>query len=217
MSDLNWKEQNDRDKELDELLRSSREFLDGETPAATEPEEPEEIQEPSGMEPLIQDTTKAVEFEPDFGSTFGDYGVYEGDQEETESEAPTKKRRWHLKRFRIPTIFKVLIYIALLLVVGYFAGQFAWNCVDDAAALTRPDEEIIVEISDADDLDGIAKTLKTAGAIEYEWLFKLYCKVTKSEHYFDPGVYVIKGSYDYHALVNNLMATAGNRETIRRL
>ena len=98
--------------------------------------------------------------------------------------------------------------------LGKLAAKWGWRWADDVLALTRPDEDVEVIINESDDLDEITATLKEAGAIEYEWLFKLYCKFSGSEHYFDPGVYTINLTYDYHALVNNLMASAGSREVV---
>ena len=151
-------------------------------------------------------------FTPDFGNTFDDYGEYS----EPVSEAPVRPvmRKRHLKRIRFPRLLWVALFLALAVASGILAAKWGWRWADDVLALTRPDRYVEVVINDNDDLDDITKTLKDVGAIEYEWLFKLYCKFSGSEHYFDPGVYKINLTYDYHALVNNLMASAGSRETV---
>ena len=151
-------------------------------------------------------------FTPDFGSAFDDYGDYR----EPAAEAPARKtkRPRHLKRFRFPRLVWIALFVAIAVGLGNLAAQLGWKWADDVLALTRSDENVEVIINATDDLDDIAATLKEVGAIEYEWLFKLYCKFSGSEHYFDPGVYTINLTYDYHALVNNLMASAGSRETI---
>ena len=115
---------------------------------------------------------------------------------------------------RIPKLLILAAYFALVVVVGLLAAKIGWKLADDVLALTRPDESIEITISENDTLDSVTAKLKKAGAVKYEWLFKLYCKVRKQEDFFDPGVYSIKLSYDYHALVNYLMASAGNRKTI---
>ncbi len=159
---------------------------------------------------LRQDETQV--FTPDFGNTFDDYGEYQEPAAEPPAKAEKRPRR--LKRLRFPRLFWVLLFVGIAVGLGLLAAKWGWKWADDVLALTRPDEYVEVEINDNDDLDTITATLKEAGAIEYEWLFKLYCKFTGSENYFDPGVYKIKLSYDYHALVNNLMASAGSREVI---
>lgn len=152
-------------------------------------------------------------FTPDFGSTFDDYGEYS----EPVTEAPVRasKRARHVKRIRFPRLIWLAVYVAVAVGLGLLGAKWGWKWADDVLALTRPDEVVEIVINENDDLDDISLTLKEAGAIEYEWLFKLYCKVSHSEHYFDPGVYRINLTYDYHALVNNLMASAGSRETIK--
>ena len=151
-------------------------------------------------------------FTPDFGNAFDDYGEYQ----EPAVTPPNRqaKRKRHLKRFRFPRLIWVALFAAIAVGLGLLAAQLGWTWADDVLALTRPDQNVEVVINDTDDLDDIALTLKEAGAIEYEWLFKLYCKFSGSENYFDPGVYTINLTYDYHALVNNLMASAGSRETV---
>ena len=115
---------------------------------------------------------------------------------------------------QFPWVLKLVIYLLVVVAIGALAAKYAWKFADDVLALTRPEKTVEVTIHEKDDLDDITSTLKDVGAIEYEWLFKLYCKFTGSEDYFDPGVYNISLTYDYHALVNNLMASAGSRETV---
>ena len=151
-------------------------------------------------------------FEPDFGHTFDDYGEYE----EPKPQPVVRRIRKPslIKKVRIPKLLILAVYFALVVVVGLLAAKIGWKLADDVLALTRPDESIEITISENDTLDSVTAKLKKAGAVKYEWLFKLYCKVRKQEDFFDPGVYSIKLSYDYHALVNYLMASAGNRKTI---
>ena len=157
-------------------------------------------------------TDETQVFTPDFGNAFDDYGEYR-EPSVTPPEKQTRRKR-HLKRFRFPRLIWVALFAAIAVGLGLLAAKWGWMWADDVLALTRPDQNVEVVINESDDLDDIAATLKDAGAIEYEWLFKLYCKFSGSEHYFDPGVYTINLTYDYHALVNNLMASAGSRETV---
>ncbi len=151
-------------------------------------------------------------FTPDFGSAFDDYGEYR----EPTAEPPIRetRRKRHIKRLRFPRLVWVALAVVIAVELGKLAAKWGWEWADDVLALTRPDENVEVVINEGDNLDDITATLKEAGAIEYEWLFKLYCKFSGSEDYFDPGVYTINLTYDYHALVNNLMASASSRETV---
>lgn len=151
-------------------------------------------------------------FEPDFGHTFDDYGEYE----EPKPQPVVRRIRKPslIKKVRFPKFLILVIYFALVVGLGLLLAKVGWKLADDVLALTRPDESVEIIISENDTLDSVTTKLKDAGAIKYEWLFKLYCKVSKKQNFFDPGVYSIKLSYDYHALVNYLMASAGNRKTI---
>lgn len=151
-------------------------------------------------------------FEPDFGHTFDDYGEYE----EPKPQPVVRRIRKPslIKKVRFPKLLILVIYFALVIGLGLLLAKVGWKLADDVLGLTRPDESVEIVISENDTLDSVTTKLKDSGAIKYEWLFKLYCKVRKQEDFFDPGVYSIKLSYDYHALVNYLMASAGNRKTI---
>ena len=151
-------------------------------------------------------------FEPDFGNAFDDYGDY---------RAPTAEPVVHrirkpslIKKIKIPKLLFFAVYFAIVVGLGILAGNFAWKSADDALGLTREEKEVEIIITDKDDLDDVAQKLKEAGAINSEWLFKTYCKVTGKENFFDPGIYTIKQYYDFNAITNNLMAGAANRETV---
>ena len=180
-----------------------------------EPDEVDRIIEEVRAEyaPEPEPTQPQDAFEPDFGNAFDDYGDYVDEEPEHEPAGKVKRKR-HLKRMQFPWVLKLVIYLLVVVAIGALAAKYAWKFADDVLALTRPEKTVEVTIHEKDDLDDITSTLKDVGAIEYEWLFKLYCKFTGSEDYFDPGVYNISLTYDYHALVNNLMASAGSRETV---
>ena len=187
-----------QDASVDDLLRDAYDSLDD--PEQTAPEAPD------------TPTDRADDFELDFGDAFDEYGEFDGNEPAPEQPEPEKPRR-NLKRVRFPSFLLVIAWFALIVGLSVWAAGFAWSCIDDAAGLTRPDQNVEIRIDDNDTLDTISEKLKDAGAIEKEWLFKLYCKFSHSENYFDPGVYNINLTYDYHALVNNLMAGASTRET----
>ncbi len=182
-------ENNENRQSVDELIASAREVL-----------------------PSDQATDNADSFEPDFGHAFDDYGEYE----EPKPQPVVRRIRKPslIKKVRFPRLLILAIYFALVVGLGLLLAKVGWNLADDVLALTRPDDLAEISISDNDTLDTVTAKLKEAGAVKYEWLFKLYCKVSDNEEFFDSGVYNIKLSYDYHALVNYLMASAGNRQTI---
>ncbi len=64
------------------------------------------------------------------------------------------------------------------------------------------------------DIDYVAEELKSAGLIQYKWLFKLFCKVSKADTKLDPGEYELKSSYDYRALVGKMQKNSGAAATV---
>lgn len=186
------------DEEIDELIQDAQTYF-------STPTEDERKPDSDGY------------FEPDFGNAFDDYGAYDEETLHRQHQAfPAETRKWkrHLKKFKFPALVKLAIYFAIVALLSVLLARAVWAMADDVLALTRPDIDVEITINETDTLDEIAEKLKDAGAIKYEWLFKLYCKFTESENYFDPGVYTVSLTCDYHALVNNLMATAGTRETV---
>ena len=64
------------------------------------------------------------------------------------------------------------------------------------------------------DIDYVADELKSAGLIQYKWLFKLFCKVSKADTKIEPGEYELRSSYDYRALVGKMRKNSGAAATV---
>lgn len=54
------------------------------------------------------------------------------------------------------------------------------------------------------DIDFVASVLKDAGLIEYEFLFKLYSKLSHADYKIEPGTYELSTNFDYRALVKKM-------------
>lgn len=183
------------------------------------------------------------EFMPDFGDAFDDYGVYDepavhlpqmgsyeaGGYEEPDYEEqpyepyedegedappPKKPKRKHRRRF-VPLFVKVLLYLVLVGVAAVGLGYGAWECAQDVLAFGRSDDTLTVTIKQGDTVGDIAMMLKEKGVIKYPWLFEFYCDFTDSNDTMDPGTYEISYNFDYHALVEGMIANSPNRTTVR--
>jgi conserved hypothetical protein, YceG family len=64
------------------------------------------------------------------------------------------------------------------------------------------------------DINFLSDQLKNAGLIEYEWLFKLFCRVSNADTKVDPGEYELKSSYDYRSLIQNMRIGSGGMQTV---
>ncbi len=154
-----------------------------------------------------------ADFTPDFGDAFNDYGDYNDyDAEpEEEEEAPKKRRR---RRRIIPLYLKILIYVVVVSLVAVAAGFIAWECAQDVLAFGRSSDEVEVTIEDGATLDDIAQMLQDKGLIQHPWLFKLYCKFTKSADAMVPGTYKLHYNYDYHAINSGMRKNSKNRTEV---
>lgn len=178
------------------------------------------------------------DFTPDFGDAFKGYGEYRepepqepvqeenesdgedcdedyDDEDEAEDAPPPEKPKQKRRKRIVPLFVKVILYVVIVGLVAVGFGYGAWECAQDVLAFGRSDETLTVTIDDGDTVEDIAAMLKEHGVIKYPWLFKLYCDFTDSETTMDPGTYVICYNYDYHALVNNMIANSPNRTTVR--
>lgn len=159
-------------------------------------------------------------FEPDFGTAFDDYGDYSDDEEAEEpdelqaaeqEETPRRKKR---KKKRTPILVRLILYAAMVTLLGCGMGMFAWECAQDVLALGHENHTITVTVGKNDTIDDVTNTLYTKGLIRHKWLFGIYCDLTHAEEKIDPGTYELNSLYDYHALVNGMIETAGTRATV---
>lgn len=131
-----------------------------------------------------------------------------------------------------------LMYFTFILCLSIIFACVAWMAAADALALTHgsfEDTVILptsifsaktVDVEDEDgnvtgtkkvssaDIDYVADTLKENGFIQYKWLFKFFCKISKADQKLDPGEYTLKSSFDYRALVKHMQIGAGAAKTV---
>ncbi len=128
--------------------------------------------------------------------------------------------------FGIPHFLTTVIWIALIALIGLTLGRTGWLCLSDLFAFGKPDQEVVVEITNEDvqildddtvkvDIDAIALKLKDAGLIEYPSLFKFFAStLTSKAQRIEPGVYVLNTLYDYNAITNNLRSVHSSRKEV---
>lgn len=131
-----------------------------------------------------------------------------------------------------------LMFFVFILCVSVVLACVAWMAASDALALNKDDFSAVVslpmsifesETVDTFDEDGnktgtervtsadisyIADELKSAGLIEYKWLFEAFCKLSHADTKVDPGEYELESSYDYRALIKNMQTGSGATVTI---
>ncbi len=199
-----------------------------------QPSIPVQEQSQSVIAPQEEPAAQELDFMPDFGDAFSDYGVYEqplqqdvisyGEYEEYDNEEeeaaeddvppPEKPKRKTGKRF-IPLFVKILLYVVIVGVISIGLGYGAWECAKDVLAFGRSDEKVTVVVNDGDTVEDIAKMLQEKGIIKYPWLFEFYCSFTDSSEKMDPGTYDLYYNYDYNALVSGMIKDSPARVTVR--
>ena len=122
--------------------------------------------------------------------------------EETEDDGP-----------RVPGVIKVLLYLCCVLAAAVLLGVGAWKCADDVLALTAEEEIVTVTVPENVTMAALTEDLADKGLVRYKWLFSLYCMVSNAEEKINPGTYELNTVYDYHALVNGMIATSEDRAT----
>ena len=183
---------------LDELLRSTREEL-ARLDALMGTGEDEVKQDADETKPQMP------VFEPELPEEYADLTA-DTDIGEEEAEEPPRQR--------LSAGVKVFLYVCCVLAASVLLAVGAWKCADDVLALTKLDRTVTFTVSEGESIASVAGRLKDEGLVEYEWLFKFYCWFSHAERKIEPGTYELNNLYDYHALVNGMIATSTDRATV---
>ncbi|MBR2583161.1 MAG: endolytic transglycosylase MltG [Oscillospiraceae bacterium] len=132
-----------------------------------------------------------------------------------------------------------LMYFVFIACISIILACVAWMSVADALALNKElyTSEVTlpasiftsktVETVDKDgnvtgtkrvssaDIDYVADELKSAGLIQYKWLFKIFCRISHAETKIEPGEYTLKSTYDYRALIRKMQKDSGSAATVK--
>ena len=134
-------------------------------------------------------------------------------QSSSQRRSPAKrrpKRKKDYNFFGLPQILSTAVWLGMILLIGVTMGRFLWVCAADVLAFGRGDKEVVVEITEEDDMDAIIAQLQEKGLIRYPWLFQVYADLTDAQEDIELGTFTLNTNYDYHALVNEL-SSSGSR------
>ena len=197
----------------------------------------EEI-ERTASQKKIEDEALRAEAEAEKGNT----GRLPSDEEREYSEEELTERDFRpVRRSREyrSGCLGGLMYFVFIACVSIILACVAWMSAADALALnkepysaevTLPTDIFTsktVEVVDKNgtvtgtkrvssaDIDYVANELKTAGLIQYKWLFKLFCKISNADTKIEPGQYTLKSTYDYRALIRKMQKNSGSAATVK--
>lgn len=114
----------------------------------------------------------------------------------------------------VPGFVKVLLYVCCVLAASVLLAVAVWNCADEVLSLTAEDHAVTVTVPEDATIQSVTDMLQDEGLIEYPWMFKLYCMVSNAEEKISAGTYELNAVFDYHALVDGMIANSENRATV---
>ena len=147
----------------------------------------------------------------------------EAEKEPTPKAAPRKKAPVRKARpdrpkgyglWGIPHILSTVVWLAIIVAIGWTIGNIGWVCIADLMAFGKPDAEYSITIEEGDSLGEVAEKLGDAGVIRYPELFKLFAQLTGKEERIGVGTFRVNSSLDYNALINNMMNNSVSKNII---
>ncbi len=126
-----------------------------------------------------------------------------------ESDATPRKGRPKaeniLMQLGIPHIAATLIWLALIVAVGVSLGRLFWVCCSDIMAFGKESQEVIITITEQDDIDSVSQKLGKAGLVRYPGLFKIFAKLTHKDENISVGTFTLNSHLDYNAMINAMV------------
>lgn len=111
----------------------------------------------------------------------------------------------------VSAVIKALVYIIAIITVSVALAVFAISCANDVFAFVKEEKTVEVVIPDYVTSDELADILGEAGAINYPWLFRLYCNLkdvdTSPAYKFQSGSYTISTAMNYDTLMLSFVET----------
>ncbi len=129
-----------------------------------------------------------------------------------EKTRPKRKKGYGL--LGIPHILSTVIWLVIIVAIGVTLGNTLWVCCADLMAFGKENREVVITITEEDDIDSIAQKLADNGLIEYPVVFKYFATLTGKDEDIDVGTFTLNAIYDYNAMINNMIDYGPAREEI---
>jgi UPF0755 protein len=133
---------------------------------------------------------------------------FDSEYKDVPEERPLRQRREKRTGCLGGLLFASFVVSASLLLA--FLG---WLAATDVLGLGDTDKTVQVTIPRDFDMDAVAKALREAGLIKYEFLFKIYADFSKADGKIASGTYELNTNYDYRMLVHSMTDRGGKRAT----
>ena len=113
----------------------------------------------------------------------------------------------------IPHLFSTVIWVFLILVVGFSLGRTLWVCCAEVMAFGKQDHKVTITINNEDSIQEVAEKLGNANLIRYPGLFKTFATATGKADNISSGTYTLNATLDYNAMIN-AMSYNGSRQIV---
>lgn len=112
-------------------------------------------------------------------------------------------------------LFFRVIWIVMVVLVSFLAGQYAVDGINDMLATGRDAVEVTVDLPVDPTTEEVADILEEKGVIQEKTFFKIYAMFTNSSEYYSNGTFKLDTSMDYQAIINALQRTSNRLDTVR--
>ena len=133
-------------------------------------------------------------------------------QPEKAQEPPAKKKGDGF--FVIPQFLTIILWLGIVLIIGVSMGRTLWACCADVMAFGKQSQQVVITITEQDDISDVSKKLGDAGLIRYPSLFKFFCNITGKSDNIGDGTYTLNSHLDYNAMVNAMTDYGTSREEV---
>ncbi len=126
-------------------------------------------------------------------------------QKQPEPPKPAQTKKEEKKGdgiFVIPQLLTTVLWIGIVLIIGVSLGRTLWACCADVMAFGKESQQIVITITEEDDIGDVSKKLGDAGLVRYPGLFTLFCNLTGKSDNIGDGTYTLNAHLDYNAMVN---------------
>ncbi len=131
--------------------------------------------------------------------------VQEPEEQKVEEESvPRKKQPKPQKPYRYRRHLNPVLYVIMVMIISGLAACIGWLLMDDVCSLNKPWTEVSVQVTKSDDLKSVSRKLKSAGLVNYPWLFEIFGKVIGAEEDIGVGTFTLNSNMDYFSLVDGM-------------
>lgn len=175
---------------------------------------PEPGEEPQEGTDFTEESTEETES----SAADTEYAAEVDEEEEADETAPTKRRPKNSTRyglFGLPHVVVTGVWLAIILMIGGFLGQWIWKGASDVLAFGREEKLVTITITENDDLDSVIHKLHSAGLIHEPMWFRWYAQISDAMDDIGVGTYELNTLFDYRALVSHMSPNSSARVTVK--